>query len=66
LAVAVKSYNIHAVTASFGLAEGESGEAFSSKRAYVTKRLAGWSKDQLVELAKKVQGPTPPTTTSGS
>lgn len=55
LAEAVKAYNLPAVASSLGLAEGEEGEAFSSKRVYVTKRIAGWSKDQLLELAKKVQ-----------
>ena len=59
LAGAVKAYNIPAVASSFGMADGEQDEAFSSKRLYVTKRLAGWSKDQLVELAKKVQDTYP-------
>lgn len=55
LAGSVKAYNIPAVASAFGLASGEESEAFGSKRVYVTKRLAGWSKERLIELAKKVQ-----------
>src|SRR6266446_1544698 len=55
LAANVKAYNIPAVTANLGLSAGEQQEAFASKRSYVMKRLAGWSKEQLVKLAKAVQ-----------
>lgn len=55
LAASVKAYNIPAVSEAFGLAPGESGEAFGSKRAYLSKRLVGRSKEQLIELAIKVQ-----------
>lgn len=55
LAASVKAYNLPIVASSLGLAEGEEDEAFRSKGVYITKRIAGWSKDQLVQLAKRVQ-----------
>lgn len=55
LGAGVKAYNLPAIAEAFGLAAGEQSEAFSSKRAYVTKRLAGWPREQLVDLAKRVQ-----------
>ena len=55
LSSAVKAYNIPTVASSFGLDGGDKSEAFASKRAYVAKRLAGWSMGKLVELAKSVE-----------
>jgi very-short-patch-repair endonuclease len=51
----VKAYNIPKVASTLGMDAGEESEAFSSKRAYVVKRLVGWPKGKLVELAKTVQ-----------
>lgn len=55
LAAWVKAYNIPAVASAFGLATGDEGEAYRSKRMYVEKRLIGWSRDCLLELAKKIE-----------
>ncbi len=55
LSSAVKAYNIPKVASSFGMDSGDESEAFASKRAYVVKRLAGWPKSKLLELAKPVQ-----------
>ena len=49
-----KAYNLPSVCADLGLASGDESEAFSSKRSYVLKRLAGMSKERLIELASKV------------
>ena len=59
LSSAVKAYNIPKVASSFGIEGGEESEAFASKRTYVVKRLAGWPKGKLVELAKSVQAAYP-------
>lgn len=55
LSAAVKAYNIPKVASSLGMESGEESEAYASKRSYILKRVAGWSKVQLVELAKAVQ-----------
>ncbi len=54
LADSVKAHSLPMVATAFGLANGEESEALKSKFTYVSKRLAGWSKDRLLELAKKV------------
>jgi hypothetical protein len=59
LSSAVKAYNIPKVASSFGMDSGDESEAFANKRTYVLKRLAGWPKGNLVELAKSVEAAYP-------
>jgi hypothetical protein len=50
----VKAQHLPATCVALGLNGGEESEAFGSKRGYVRKRLVGWSKEKLVDLADKV------------
>lgn len=51
----VSAPQLPAICVAFGLSGGEEGEAYSSKRAYVRKRITGWSKEQLIALARRVE-----------
>jgi len=54
LAAEVKAYELPAVCEGYGLDEGEESEAFSSKRTYVRRRIAGLRADEVVELGRRV------------
>ncbi|QDT55652.1 hypothetical protein Pan44_36980 [Caulifigura coniformis] len=49
-----KAQNLPAIASSFGLAEGGTDEAFANKHSYIANRLSGWSREALVQLAKRV------------
>ena len=53
LATEVKAYDLPGVCTGFGLDEGEESEAFSSKRTYVRRRIAGLRAEEVVELGKR-------------
>ena len=54
IAERVKAYEVPAACVGFGLEPGEESEAFSSKRTYVRKRIAGLDNSAIVSLGKKV------------
>lgn len=54
LAAHVKSYDLPEVCVGLGLAEGEGGEAFSSKRVYVKSRLLRKRRDELITIGQAV------------
>ncbi|HEV8004198.1 MAG TPA: hypothetical protein VGP63_30315 [Planctomycetaceae bacterium] len=54
LAGSVKAHSLPAVASSLGLEPGEVSEAFGGKQAYVTRRITGWSKDRLLDLANRI------------
>lgn len=51
----VSAPQLPAICSRLGLPDGDESEAYSSKRAYVRKRITAWSKDELVTLALRVQ-----------
>jgi len=55
----VSAPQLPAICSRFGLADGEESEAYSSKRAYVRKRITAWPKEKLVDLALRVQDTYP-------
>jgi hypothetical protein len=54
LAEHVKSYDLPDVCVGLGLADGEGGEAFSSKRVYVKSRLLQRRGDELLAIGESV------------
>lgn len=54
-----KAYGLPGLCKKYGLDDGDKDEAFSSKRAYVTKRLVGKDKKFVLDLGKKVMSEYP-------
>lgn len=50
----VSAPNLPEICSTFGMTEGDESESYSSKRAYVRKRITGWGENELVQLAKRV------------
>ncbi|QDT48908.1 hypothetical protein Pan258_29550 [Symmachiella dynata] len=55
----ISAPQLPAVCRRFGMDIGEESEAYGSKRSYVRKRITAWNRDQLVELAQKVEDTYP-------
>ncbi|KAA0139156.1 hypothetical protein FYZ48_10970 [Gimesia chilikensis] len=51
----VSANDLPRIAESFGLSQGNTDESFKSKAKYIERRIAGWTEDQLVDLAKRVQ-----------
>tara|TARA_R110002111_G_scaffold100976_6_gene156486 strand:+ start:45284 stop:46663 length:1380 start_codon:yes stop_codon:yes gene_type:complete len=51
----VSAYDLPQIAETFGLPQGDTDESFKSKAKYIERRISGWTKDQLVDLAKRVQ-----------
>lgn len=54
IAVNEKAYDVPTICTALGLAPGDSGEAFSSKRVYVRSRIIAKSMGELVDLGEKL------------